>query len=145
MDISPDVKVKSTINFGSVYYFVEDTFSSLEPHFFIAINTDPLNDAIVFLVCTQSKIKNVKGIRVNCPNETLVEITPSQYSELKWNSIVDCNYVKEMSIEQIVEKLSRNELKIKPEMDAAIVSQLRNGVILSPVVANRIKVLLQTD
>ena len=94
MDIPPDVQIRSTITLGSVYYFPEDSFKSSEPHYFIVLNIDPIDDIVLYLVCTQSDIENVRNvIRKDCPYETLVEITPSEYPKLKWKSIIDCNYV----------------------------------------------------
>jgi len=141
--IPPEISIRATIRFGSVYYFPEESFSSPEPHYFIVINTDPLRDTVVFLICASSQIDNVRARRSTCPSETLVEIRPAQYIGFKVSSIIDCNYVIEKSIDQLIEKLSREELKIKEEMDASLVQQLREGILKSPVVERRIKELLK--
>ena len=142
MEIPDDIQIKSTIRLGSVYYFPEDTFSSPEPHYFIVLNTDPLSDTIIFLVCASSKIDNVKRRRMTCPGDTLIEITPEQYPHFKFDTIIDCNSVMEKTIDQLVEKLSQGTLEMKTEMDVSIVEQLRAGVLNSPVVERRIKLLL---
>jgi hypothetical protein len=94
------------------------------------------------LVCIQSDIENVKQIRKGCPQETLVEIAPSQISELKHDSIIDCNYILEVSIEQLISKLSEGELKLKTRLTADIVERLKKGVMQSDVVADSVKTLL---
>jgi len=141
--VPPEVAIRSTIRRGSVYYFPEDSFQSSEPHYFIVLNTNPLEDEAIFLVCASSKINKVKQHRSTCPYETLVEITPDQYAGFKVATIIDCNDVFEKSIDQLVDKLLKEELKLKSEMDISIVEQLREGVMSSPLVEHRIKALLQ--
>jgi hypothetical protein len=116
---------------------------SREPHYFIVINKDPHKDKIIFLVCAQSQITKVKQLRKNFPPETLVEINPKQYTGFRVDSIIDCNNVWEKSINQLVDKLAREELKLKPEMDVPLVKRLRAGILCSPLIEHRIKTLLQ--
>lgn len=78
-----------------------------------------------------------------CPSATLVEISPRQYSGFGTNSIIDCNYVLEKTVEQLVEKLSQGKLKMKAEMDVTLAMRLGDGVIKSPLVERRIKKMLQ--
>lgn len=141
--VPPEVAIRSTIRLGSVYYFPEDSFQSSEPHYFIILNTNPLEDEAIFLVCASSKINKVKQHRSTCPYETLVEITPDQYAGFRVATIIDCNKVFERSVEQLVDKLLKKKLKIKNEMATSIVEQLRRGVMNSPLVERRIKALLQ--
>jgi hypothetical protein len=143
MDIPPEVAIKSTIRIGSVYYFTEESLQSDEPHYFIVINKNPHDDKIVFLVCAQSQIAKVKQRRKNLPPETLVEINPKQYPGFKKDSIIDCNSVWEKSVDQLADKLAREELKLKPEMDVSLVKRLRVGTLRSPSIDHRIKALLQ--
>jgi hypothetical protein len=142
--IPPEIQIRSTIRVGSVYYFPETTFESLQPHYFVVINIDPQSDTVVLLVCS-SQIEKARRRRQTCPCETLVEITPAQYPDFRVPSIVDCNYVMEKSINQLIEKLSKQTLQMKTEMDLSLVKQLVEGVIRSPVVERRIKALLQAS
>lgn len=142
VEIPPHVKIRATITTGSVYYFTTENFSSKEPHYFIVLNRNPDTDILIVLVCIQSDINNVKQIRSGCPQETLVEIAPSQYSDLKHDSIIDCNYILEVSIEQLISKLSEGELKLKTRLTADIVERLKKGVMQSDVVADSVKTLL---
>ena len=143
MDIPSEIAIKSTIKLGSVYYFTEESLQSPEPHYFIIINKDPQEDKIIFLVCAQHRITKVKQRRNNCPPETLVEINPKQYTGFSMDSIVDCNNVWEKSIDQLVDKLVREELKLKPEMDVPLVKRLRAGILHSHLIDHRIQALLQ--
>jgi len=133
IDIPPESQIKSTIKPGSVYYFKEETLTSKEPHYFIVINNNPIVDKIILLVCASSRIMKVKQIRRHLP-KTLVEIKERDYPDFTKDSIVDCNYVLSKTIDDIVEKLSAGNLKLKREMDISIVENLREAVINSPVV-----------
>jgi hypothetical protein len=63
--------------------------------------------------------------RKSCPSETLVEITPNQYSGFSRKSIIDCNYVYGRSIEEIAGMLSRRKLRVKPVMGLRLIKKLR--------------------
>jgi len=143
IDVPPEVAIKSTIRLGSVYYYPENSLRSSKPHYFIVINIDPQEDKVIFLVCASSQIDKAKNRRRTCPIETLVEISPDQYPGFKVDSIIDCNYVFETNIGQLVDKLLRKELRIKIEMDGAVVRLLREGVLSSPLIERRVKTLLQ--
>ena len=134
MEIPADVQIKSTIRTGAVYYFQENTFGSDEPHFFIVMNVDPLNDTVIYLLCSSTRIDIVRQRRWNCSNETLIEISPKEYEGFTRRSIVDCNEVYEKSIDMLINKLSKGELKVKPEMNGKLVEKLRQGVFYSDVV-----------
>jgi hypothetical protein len=108
------------------------------------INIDPTSEQLILLVFASSKISNVKRRWRDCPSETLIEISPQQYPKFKWNSIFNCNYVIEQTIDQIIERLSSEQLKLMPEMPIRLVEQLRQGVLASPTVANGIKEQLST-
>ena len=140
--IPPEVAIRGTIRPGSVYYFPHESFSSPEPHFFVVINIDPIIDEVIFLICASSQIANVKRQWWNCPDETFVLISPQQYSGFKWMSILNCNYVIEQNIDQLIKRLSNGELKLKPEMSIEIVEKLRHGVKISPTVSGKTKGLL---
>ncbi|MFC2017711.1 hypothetical protein ACFLTQ_00195 [Chloroflexota bacterium] len=143
--IPPDVAIKAAIQPGSVYYFPEDSFNTEEPHYFVVINLDPSEDTVIILVCSSSRIEKVRQRRIVFPSNTLVEISPEQYCDFKVDSIIDCNYILEKNIEQLVEKLSQGNLLLKSEMNIEIVKKLREGVLDSPIIEDRIKKLLAYD
>lgn len=140
--VPPEVAIRGTIRPGSVYYFPHESFSSPEPHYFVVINIHPTIDEVILLICASSKITKVKSHWRTCPDETFVVISPQQYSGFKVTSILNCNYAIEQSMDQLVERLSNERLKLKPEMSIELVEQLRQGVIISPTVSGRIKGLL---
>jgi len=141
--IPPDVQIKASIKAGSVYYFAEEALKSREPHYFIVINRNPLNDTVLLLVCASSQIQKVNKRRRGCPPETLVQVSTSQYSGFTRTSVIDCNVVFERSTNQLVEKLKNANLRIKAEMSISLVEQLRDGVLKSHQVAQRTKITLR--
>lgn len=140
--VPPQVALKGTIRPGSVYYFPHERFSSPEPHYFVVINVDPIIDEVILLVCASTKIANVRRQFKACPDETFAVISPEQYSGFKSTSILNCNNVHKQSIDQLVERLSNGQLKLKPEMGIELVERLRQGVLASPTVTPETKELL---
>jgi len=117
VDVPPEIAIRATIKPGSVYYFTEGSFSSSEPHYFIVLNSDPLNDQVILLVCASSKIDKVMKRRKTCPEETLIKVNSVQYPDFPVDSIIDCNSILQVTITKLVEKLSKRELRLKTEMD----------------------------
>lgn len=144
-DTYSDRHIKSTIVAGSVYYFHEKSIGSPKQHRFIVINIDPLNDPKIILVCASRQIDYFKNLRSNCPSSTLVEITPLQYPGFTNKSIIDCNRVFPMQIDDIANRLKKRKLQILPIMGLRLVRNLRRGVLLSPVVDEEIKTLLREN
>lgn len=142
--IPPEAAIRATIQPGSVYYFPYEHLNSPEPHYFVVINIDPTNEQLILLVCASSKTSKVRRRWRDRPSETLVEVSPEQYPKFKWNSIFNCNHVIEQTINQIIERLSSEQLKLMPEMSLKLVERLRQGALASPTVANGIKKQLST-
>ena len=80
--------------------------------------------------------------RSYCSPETLVLITPDEYDEFSETSIFDCNRTINRTIDEIMKKYSDGKLKIKTEMNSALVDRLKQAVIASNQIEPRIKALL---
>jgi len=139
--IPPDI-IKASIKPGSVYYFREETIRSEEKHYFVVVNRNPSSDEVILLACASSQIEKVMRIRHNCPSDTVVIITPEQYSGFRVTSILDCNYIFKKSLFSLMKKYNDSELLVKPEMDISIVETLRKGVLASNMIARRVKDML---
>jgi len=134
--------IKSDIAAGSVYYYNDPALKATYSHYCIVINIDPSKDAVLLLVHASHRISKVKERRKDCPDETLVEISPIQYSGFDKESVIDCNGVLERGVEMLRRKLAKGKLVKKPVMDLRLVRKLRKGVIASKQVPKRIKGLL---
>lgn len=141
-EIPPDVLLKSTIRPGSVYFFPHESFEAPIPHYFIVINNHPFIDPLILLVCPSTRFFMVETRSANRPPETLVRVSPEQYSDFPYPSIIDCNYVYQESIDSLIKRLSDGKLQLKTEMDTAIVDKLRQGALLSPMTTGNVKKLL---
>lgn len=144
VNIPPEIQIKSTIQSGSVYYFVKDTFDVNYPHYFVVINNKPLEDTILFLVCSSSQIEKVKARRKNLP-QTIVEINAAEYCGFSKDSIIDCNRVFKHTINELIDKLEKGELIQKPHIEESIVKRLRRAVVYSPLVERCIKETLKSS
>lgn len=141
MNIPPEIQIYATIRPGAVYYFIEETLYSREPHYFIVLNHHPAEDEVILLVCASSRIQETKkrAQRRSLPEATLVEIRKDEYPDFTTDSIVDCNYVLHRSIEHLVNKLKQGDLKLKTVMESSLVEKLRKAVLDSPVIKENIK------
>lgn len=145
MEISADIKIKSTIISGSVYLFKEDAFKNCDhSHYFIVLNRNPLSDRLLFLVWAKTLSENVFMHIDNSslPPQTFVDVT----TKCEWVShptIIDCNQIIEKDINEIINKLKNRKLKIIGTVQENVLDELINGALASPLVERRIKKLLQ--
>lgn len=135
--------IRSNITAGSVYYYNDPELGSTYSHFCIVINIDPSKDTAIFLVYSSRRLDRIRNRRKGYPAETLVEITPAQYSGFEKKSIIDCNVILERSIDTLVNRQKQGKLIIKPIMDLRLVRKLRRGLMASNQIADRIKALLK--
>lgn len=145
-DVPSDVTIRGTIQPGSVYYFRhEDFLHSTDPHYFAVINIDPTVEPIILLVCASTSKFKVFQRRATLPPQTLISVTPSQYSGFTHPSIFDCNAVYTDNLENLIQRLGNRQLALKPELDMQIVEQLRTGVLASPLVEGWKQTQLRTS
>ena len=147
IDIPCDVQILATIKRGTVYYFRDESFASEEPHYFVVLNKNPRNGNFLILACATSKIERRKEIakKLSFPEETLVEVFPSDFSFFTKNTLFDCNSVIERNVQSVIDKLSNNALKICSEnMPDYIVERLISGVLASSQVPEGNKKIMQS-
>jgi len=135
--------IKSDITAGSVYYYNDPRLRATYSHYCIVVNIDPAKDTDIILVHASHKIDKVKKRRKNCPDETLVEITPIQYAGFDKESVIDCNDVFVRDVELLANKLGQGKLVKMPIMGLRLVRKLREGIIASNQVSQHIKDLLK--
>lgn len=143
VEIPAETQIKSTIQPGSVFYFVEQTFASREPHFFFVLNKQPLTDAFLLFVCSSTQIEKVKKRKKHLPFATLVAIKKEDYCGFTKDSIVDCNYVVRRTLDHLIIKLENKKLKLKDYIKTSIIEELRSGVLASPLVEKDIKDMIR--
>jgi len=147
IDIPANVHILTTIKRGTVYYFREENFSSVEPHYFVVLNKNPSNNSVIILVCATSQIEKRKRRAqiLNFPIETLVEVSPSDFSLFSKNTIFDCNCVIEKNVQSIIDKLSKKQLIIcSTQMPEKIMSLLVAGVLRSSQISEQNKKIIES-
>ena len=138
-------ELQLTLRQGTVYYFQHRDLTSSESHYFAVINPDPLNNHLLVLGVFSSQVESTKSRRRNLPSETLVEVSPQDYSELTKDSIVDCNSPKYIQIEQLAEKMRCKELRHHSDLPEELSAQILQGILASPMVEEKIKKILREE
>jgi hypothetical protein len=133
--------LRATIQPGSVYYFYDSNLTSSDPHYFIILNKNPLTDRILLLVCSSSQLQAVRKRRALRP-ETVVEISPLEYSDFTRDSIVDCNTVFEKSTGELQRKYDSRQLRVQAVIGPDILEKLRDAVLESDMVDGEVQDML---
>src|SRR6266853_456727 len=103
------IELRLSLREGSVFYFHERTLSSAEAHFHIVVN-NPLAQQVLLLTVVTSKIEKVRYRRRDCL-ETLVELSPDDLPKILTRpSIVDCNRVIRIGLEEFSGRWARKEI-----------------------------------
>jgi hypothetical protein len=148
IDIPDDIKIKSTIREGSVFYFPEQAFKDPDrPHYYVVLNKEPISDKVLLMVCAttwdtgtffwiDSRIK--KGI----PEKTFVTIETGRSHLFTRITFFDCNSISQRNITDLILKMKSNKLRMAGEIENDILQELKNGVKISPLVVEALKKLL---
>jgi len=136
------LELRLTLRPGTVYYFQHRALTSVEPHYFIVVNSDPLHDQALLLAVASSRVQSVRQRRRFMPPETLVEISPIEYDEFRLPSIVDCNRVFRKSLAELVQDHQRGLLKPKNDLPSELLTRIQAGVKASPLVEEEAKALI---
>lgn len=133
--------VNRTLKPGSVYFFRDEMFSGLRKHFYIVININPVDEPDLILARANSGVEKIKAFRkiTGCPDSTLVEISPLEYTGFWKNTIIDCNRIHKFSIDDIIRKYIRDQLEIRHDMDLWLVEKIRKGILDSFEISGEIK------
>ena len=79
------------------------------------------------------------------PPQTLVEVVPAQYADFTVPTIVDCNQVFELPREELIEKITLQQIRNHRDLPAEILAQILTGVLLSPRVDEAHKNFLRRE
>ena len=126
---------------GSVFYFQARELSSGEPHFFVVVNREPITTKLLLLTIVTSKVDKVR-LRNRERLNTVVEISPREFSEFKVLSAVDCNVVLEKPLAELAGLVKRKEVRYHKDLPPELFSKIKSAIQASPLVADEIKLLL---
>ena len=144
MDLPKDVILKVVLRPGAILLYKDDAFPD-KAHFFVIINMTILYNQPLFLLCATSQVVKKQAFisSRNLPLETLVIVHPADCNFLKKETVFNCNSVLERPIEMIKEKIDNSEIKKYAEVTGDILGKLRNGVLISPLVPEKIKRIIK--
>lgn len=121
-------EIRLSLRQGTVYYMRDRSLTSLEPHYFIVLNTDPIGDQILLLAVASSQVEKVKRRRGREPGSTVVEISEAEYAEFSKDSVIDCNQVFTKSLADLCAQWNRKEIVPKRDVPSDVLAKLRQGV-----------------
>lgn len=134
-------EIRVTLRAGTVYYFQDRGLKSAEPHFFIVVNSRPLEQQVLLLTVVTSNVDRVKRFRGDLPGTT-VELDPRAYDELKVLSIVDCNVVFIRTLADLVDRIRWKRVRHHKDLPKDLLKAIQNGVKASPLVDAATKKLI---
>lgn len=147
MEIPAKIKIPLCIEQGCVYNFYidfNDSKSQPKNRYFVVLNSCPKTDTVLVMVTSTTQIdKKYEFIKkAQISEDTLVKITPKEYSVFTKESVFNCNDVFEIKIEDLINKIEKNGNMNYPKMPEKLISKLIKGVKESPRIQENIKKLL---
>lgn len=142
-----DPLLRLTLRQGTVYYMAQRSVTSPEPHYCIVLNRDPCSDNLIILSIVTSKVEKRKA-RARLMGEsleTVVEIAPVEYAELKLPSAVDCNDVKMCDVEQFKVDIRQRGVRSCRDIPAKTLKKIVSGVLMSRQVDEVLKSLVSGE
>ncbi len=136
------LELKVGLRAGSVFYFRARELSSIEPHFFVVINRDPLGQELLLLTVFTSKIDKVR-LRNRERPETVVEFGHNDYKPLTEPTAVDGNVIIRRSLSEMAELVRRRAVGYHPDLPAVLLDRLRVAALASPVIEDEDKDLIR--
>jgi len=143
IEIPPNVFLDTTLEVGVVYfYFHENLRETTKSHFFVVISRR--NESVI-MVCATTQIAKRKQFAIirKLPSSTLVEVTPTQENGLQCLSLFDCNNPFTETVSSLAERHILTPIRVRGRMDDSTIEMLRQGVLVSPMVVEEIKLFLR--
>lgn len=140
------LEIRLGLRQGTVYYMAERGLSSVEPHYFVVLNKNPLGSKIVLLLVASSQVEKAKGriSRKKLPPESLVVIDQTAYDDFTKESCIDCNKLFTKSLEELCEQWRKKEIRPHKDLPRALVEKLIEGVMASPLIPEEDKALIDS-
>jgi hypothetical protein len=136
------LELRLSLREGSVFYLKERKLSSAEPHFHIVVN-EPLSQQVLLMTVVTSKIDKVQHRRRDCLH-TLVKLGPNDLPNILTQlSIVDCNSVTRISLEEFCDRFVRKEIGcFGKDLPTSKCKALRQAIHASSILPGEIKALV---
>ena len=137
-------KIRLSLRQDTVYYMAERGLSSVEPHYFVVLNQNPLGSKILLLLVASSQVEKAQKriSRKNLPPESLVVIDEAEYDDFSKDSCIDCNKLFNKSLEELCEQWRKKEVRAHKDLPRDLIERLMEGVKASPLISEEDKVLI---
>ena len=147
IDIPVKIRISLLIEQGSVFNFridFPDSKRQSKNRYFVVLNRNPKVDAVLLMVTSTTQIAKRKEFikRAGISEQTIVVVSPKEYSVFSMESAFNCNDIFEVSIQDLIRKIEDTGSMNYPKIPDGILSKLIIGVKESPQVSPAIKVLL---
>jgi len=133
--MSVPIAIRLSLRPGTVYYMADRALTSIKPHYFVVVNSDPLRDEVLLLTVASSQIETVKRRRAKEPESTVVEVSQSTFGDFSKDSIIDCNQVFTKTLQDLCGQWQRKEIIPKNDIPHEILRALQKGVLDSRLVS----------
>ncbi len=144
---APDLPLELhlTLRSGTVYYFEHRGLTTGEPHFFAVINAEPRSGNVLIMAVGSSQIAKTQARRQGLPPQTLVIVDPAEYPDFSKPTVIDCNQVFELSVEELVQKFKTKKLRHHRDLPRTVLEKIWHGVHTSPRVDEVYKRMLPPE
>ena len=102
-----------------------------KPHYFIVLSPNPTNTSIIIFSVFTSQLEKVRKRNKRSAPGTLIEIGPSEYSQLVLQSIIDCNSVQQIPLNELINKYTANHVQNCDPLPSEILDKIIAGVMKS--------------
>ena len=147
MDIPPKVRIPLCIEQGAVFNFrmeVNGTNRQSKNRYFVVLNRNPKTDTALVLITSTTQIEKRREFvkRAGISEQTIVSVSPKEYSVFTAESAFNCNDVVEVSMSDLIRKVEDDGSMNYPKIPDSILAKLIIGINKSPRIAPAIKKLL---
>jgi len=138
------LEIRLSLRQGTVYYMAERGLSSVEPHYFVVLNHDPLGSKILLLLVESSQVEKARKriFRKSLPPESFVVVDEARYDDFSKESCIDCNKLFNKSLEELCEQWRKKEVLPHKDLPRELVEMLIKGVMASPLISGEDKALI---
>ncbi len=147
IEIPPKIRIPLCIEQGAVFNFhmeVDGPRRQSKNRYFVVLNRNPKTDKALVLVTSTTQVAKRREFvqRAGISEQTIVLVSPTEYSVFTSESAFNCNDVIEVSMNDLIRKVENDGSMNYPKMPNSILAKLIAGINESPRISLAIKKLL---
>ena len=127
---------------GSILYFINPDFVSVDPHFHVCVAE--AHGSLYLTCCTKQYEKRRRFIETRgLPFSTLVRLLPASTNEFMLETFVDCNRIFRFTHDDLYAIYKAGGLRLRGEVTEAQHEEIRTGLLESPLIEEAVKLVLR--